>query len=86
MGDLLTVLDPLKTLHTQHQSLLEETKALRLDLQKADLITKIDILSQALRTLGVLPGQHQALILEVQGVRQDLQKKAIPLPPAPIKP
>lgn len=31
MGDLLPALEPLKTLHTQHQPLLDETKALRMD-------------------------------------------------------
>lgn len=34
MGDLLPALEPLKTLHTQYQPLLDETKALRTDFLK----------------------------------------------------
>lgn len=36
MVDLLPALEPLKTLHAQHQPLLDETKALRTDLMKLD--------------------------------------------------
>ena len=43
MGDLLPALEPLKTLHSQHQPLLNETKALRDDFLKLDSRQKLQI-------------------------------------------
>ncbi|MEQ1602790.1 MAG: hypothetical protein ABL885_13605 [Methylophilaceae bacterium] len=50
MGDLLPALEPLKTLHTQHQLLLDETKALRADLSKLDSRQAIQSLEQTIQS------------------------------------
>jgi hypothetical protein len=61
MGDLLPALEPLKTLHIQHQPLLDETKALRADLLKLDFRQELQSIKQVIEKSQVIQQEESKL-------------------------
>ena len=60
MVDLVSALEPLKTLHNQHQPIVDETKALRTDLLKLDSRQELQIIRQIIeKSLEVQQGDSK---------------------------
>lgn len=74
MGDLLPALEPLKTLHTQHQPLLDETKALRTDFLKLgkDIHSGLQAVSDTALHMSSIRKSFETGLHEMHPLRKDV--------------